>query len=629
MPRLTFALICIFFSINVVAQSNGQTFISICYHNVRDVWDDNPTTVQTNHLINQLSWLKEHGYHPVSIQNIIDAHVGKKQLPDKAVLLTFDDGYINFYKKIYPVLKLFNYPAVFALVTSWLETPKGQMVHYGNQLKAREEFLSWEQVREMMASGLIEIASHTHNLHYGIRGNKQGNMEPAGVTRQYFSNKNRYETDANYQKRISEDLQRSVDILYKRTGKRPRVIVWPYGAYSKEVNKIAKFKGMPIAVGLDESVVNKVEDISLVQRVLIVDNPSLADYTYHLLHLGKTDPIRVAQVDLDYIYDKDPQQTNKNLGKLLDRIKAMRINTVYLQAFSDPDGDGNADALYFSNRHLPVRADLFDRVAWQLRTRARVRVYAWLPVLSFQAALPDEWWVHEWKNGQSIKSVNNYKRLSPFHSKARRFVTEIYEDLAKYNHFAGLLFHDDAFLTDFEDASPAAVEYTKGMNNKQKLQAKIDILTNFTMRLSDTVKYYRPEIKTARNLYANVIMQPASSEWFAQSYSNFLQHYDYVALMAMPYMEQAENPKLWFTELVDKVASFGSQALHQTVFELQTVDWRKRQKINDPVLAYQMDLLQQKNALNFGYYPDDFFHNHPPLLMLKEMMTLETFPFGI
>ena len=47
-------------------------------------------------------------------------------------------------------------------------------------------------------------------------------------------------------------------------------------------------------------------------------------------------------IDLDYIYDPDPQQQERNLGHLLDRINAMGVNTVYLQAFSDPDANGSA-----------------------------------------------------------------------------------------------------------------------------------------------------------------------------------------------------------------------------------------------------------------------------------------------
>ena len=628
MLRLVLSLLFLILSLDVIAQNNSNGFISICYHDVKDEWDDDPMTVTTERLIKHFSWLKGHGYHPVSIQDIIDANQGKKRLPDKAVLLTFDDGYRNFYYKVYPVLKMFNYPAVFALVTSWMETPAGQKVKYGDQLKSRDSFLSWKQVNELMNSGLIEIASHSDNLHRGVIGNIQGNSQPAAVTRQYSSIDKHYEMDEAFQRRISQDLQLSSDVLLKRTGKRPRVIVWPYGAYSKEVNKIAQKKGMVIALGLDDSI-NKVQDISVINRHLINDNPSLSDFVYNLNHFSERDPIRVAHVDIDYIYDENPEQINKNLSKLLDRIKSMRINTVYLQAFSDPDGDGNTNSVYFPNRHLPVRSDLFNRVAWQLRTRANVSVYAWMPVLSFQVSSPDDWWVHEWKNRQAIISTNNYQRLSPFNMQAREFVAEIYQDLAKYTHFAGLLFHDDALLTDFEDASPVAVQKMAGMTNEQKLQAKINALTGFTEYLANKVRYYRPEIKTARNLYANVVMQPESSEWFAQTFSDFFEHYDYVAVMAMPYMENAEDPRQWLNTFVDKVKQQHPEALKKTVFELQTVDWRNQQKIPGHELRYQMGLLQRKNALNFGYYPDDFHVDQPPLSIVKEMMSLEVFPYGM
>ena len=104
----------------------------------------------------------------------------------------------------------------------------------------------------------------------------------------------------------------------------------------------------------------------------------LEDLVWNLYHPDRVDPLRVVQVDMDYIFDKDPAQQKRNLDRLLDRIKDMKINTVFLQAFADPDGNGTADALYFPNRYLPVRADLFNRVAWQLKTRAGVKVYAWL-----------------------------------------------------------------------------------------------------------------------------------------------------------------------------------------------------------------------------------------------------------
>ena len=49
---------------------------------------------------------------------------------------------------------------------------------------------------------------------------------------------------------------------------------------------------------------------------------------------------KVMHIDLDFIYDADPAQQERNLGHLLDRIVSLAVTVVYLQAFSDPDGDG-------------------------------------------------------------------------------------------------------------------------------------------------------------------------------------------------------------------------------------------------------------------------------------------------
>jgi poly-beta-1,6-N-acetyl-D-glucosamine N-deacetylase len=617
-------MICLLFP--AVSSGGQNSFITLCYHDVKDQWDGDPMTVSTDLLIAQFSWLKGHNYHIISIQDLLDAREGRKPLPDKAVLLSFDDGYVNFYRRIFPLLKMFGYTAVFAVVTQWMETPGDAFVQYGRHLKSRKDFLSWEQVREMVASGLVEIASHSDNLHHGVLGNPQGNKQPAAVTRRLDLYTGKYEADRAYQQRIEKDLLRSADVIQQRLGDRPRVMVWPYGAYSKEVVEIAENNGFQINLALGRGKTNLTE-LSAVNRYLIQDNPSLSDFVYGLTHIDEEDPIRVAHVDMDYIYDNDPEQINKNLSLLLDRIKAMRINTVYLQAFADPDGDGNADALYFPNQHLPVRADLFNRVAWQLQTRAKVKVYAWMPVLSFAVNAPKEWWVHEWKDGQIVPSTNNYKRLSPFHAGVRGLVADIYRDLAKYAHFSGLLFHDDAFLTDFEDASPAAREYLQGMDAGQKVSTKISVLTQFTEDLANTVRYYRPEIETARNLYARLVLQPNSSEWFAQSFPDFLRHYDYTAIMAMPYMENAEKPLVWLRSLVDQVAKHPG-ALRKTIFELQTVDWRTQEKLSTKEISVQIRLLQNLNAMNIGYYPDDFYLNHPNLKILKSTMSLQTFPFG-
>jgi len=626
----------------------GEQFIAICYHDVQDnIQHDrvaDALTISTDELVAQFSWLREHGYQPVSLDDILAARKGGKQLPEKAVLLSFDDGYESVYTRVFPLLKLFHYPAIIAPVVSWIEQQGGNVL-YGDKPVSRAAFLSWGQLREMADSGLVEIASHSNDLHHGILGNPQGNRQAAATTYAYLKKKQRYESTKEYRARITRDLRTSSNIIAQRTGHRPRSIVWPYGSYSQPAIEIAAQLGMPITFGLEVGL-NSIYDLQAVRRILVMDSSHLADLVTSLLQADKPPPIRVAHVDLDYIYDPDPAQQERNLGHLLDRIKALQINTVYLQAFADPDGDGNADALYFPNRHLPVRADLFNRVAWQLYTRSGVNVYAWLPVLSFVLNKEDpaaEQLVKQ-ETGQRTdreSGVADYRRLSPFSARAHRIVQEIYEDLAIHAHFQGLLFHDDAYLSDYEDASqtarriyrqqwqlPASLSAIRSNPQlfSQWTQQKTATLVYWTQTLADRVRYYRPIVKTARNLYAEVLMNPAAQNWYSQSLQSFLSSYDYTALMAMPFMEKARRPEQWLKKLVSRVAAIPG-ALQHTVFELQSVDWRVQKPIGSTRLRKQMRLLQSLGVQNFGYYPDDAPQDYPLIEKIRPIISLSDYPY--
>jgi biofilm PGA synthesis lipoprotein PgaB len=316
------------------------------------------------------------------------------------------------------------------------------------------------------------------------------------------------------------------------------------------------------------------------------------------------------------------------------------VNTVYLQAFADPDGDGVADALYFPNRHLPMRADLFNRVAWQLRTRTGVTVYAWMPVLGFALDMPGHLVLARSGDGPDMPAPEAYRRLSPFSGAAARVVGEIYRDLAKHAAFAGLIFHDDAFLSDYEDANPAALEAYRQAGLPESFasireevgllerwtEVKSQRLNGFIAALIEDVLVYRPEIKTARNIFARPVLEPAARHWFAQSLDGFMAQYDYPAIMAMPYMEEAENPDQWLKKLVEAVAAVPG-ALDQVVFELQSRDWRTGQPVDGSTLARQMELLQSAGVKHYGYYPDDFLNNRPEARLVRPQISSRTIPY--
>ena len=84
----------------------------------------------------------------------------------------------------------------------------------------RNRFLSWDQAREMAASGLAEFGSHSYDLHRGIRGNPQGSSPPAAATWAYDPKTDRYETDAALQARVLADLQAFGRIDAPRSGPR-------------------------------------------------------------------------------------------------------------------------------------------------------------------------------------------------------------------------------------------------------------------------------------------------------------------------------------------------------------------------------------------------------------------------
>jgi len=637
-------LILLLLALHTPAVWAGDSFLALCYHDVQDKLPAKTAiiTLSSDELLAQFSWLKAHGYHPVSLDDLVAARDGRRALPDKAVLLSFDDGYESMYTRVFPLLKLYHFPAVLALVGSWMETAPGKNLGYDDAQFTRDNLLSWEQVREMQASGLVEVASHSYALHLGVSANPQGNRQPAAVTRIYDPASRRYENNDDYRSRIRADLLRSARILKRRLGRAPRAVVWPYGAYSQTTIAIAKALNMPITLNLADGR-GKVGRLQSIPRYLIPRDMPLADFVWLVRNHEAAQPRRVAQVDLDYIYDADPAQQEKNLGRLVERIKRLEINTVYLQAFADPDGDGSADALYFPNRHLPVRADLFDRAAWQLHTRAGVKVYAWLPVLAYK--LPDadpvsRMTVQHDLQRNTVTAQHDF-RLSPFYPEVRRLITDIYEDLAKYTSFDGILFHDDAYLTDHEDSSAAALSYyhrewglpatlTAIRSSPKPLATwsahKPRFLTDFTAELAARVRHYRPEIKTARNLYAAVILDPRAEEWFAQSFPDFLAHYDYTAVLAMPYLEGAPQPQPWLKRLAARVAAVPG-AMARTVFELQTRNWRSKAPLDDAQLAADMAILRRAGVINYGYYPDDMVNDRPAVTVIRPQLSLRSNPY--
>ena len=609
--------------LSALALRGGELRI-LCYHDV--VATDAqaqaiPYAVSTPRLARHFAWLRSHGYRVVTLDQVLAARNGGSALPDQAVLLTFDDGYRSHYQRVWPLLKAFQYPALFALVGSWMDLPVGAPVPYDGGQYQRTDLLTWEQAREMAASPLVEFASHSFDYHRGLQANPQGNLIQAFIARRYDPATARYESTEQRTARMLEDLTRSRALLEQRLGKAPRALVWPFGRYSEAAVACARQAGFTMVFNLDPGPNGDQTPLDHLRRTLLVGNPDEDALASEFQPLPRR-PLRAIHVDLDYVYDPDPAQQERNLDLLVERVSQAGASAVFLQAFADPAGEGLARSLYFPNRHLPMRADLFSHAAWQLHTRAAVAVYAWMPVLSFQ--LPPG---HP-AAGDLVQArqpqAKAYRRLTPFSARARQAIQDLYEDLAAHCSFDGLLFHDDATFAPDEDSSPFAAQALAGQGNRAAAQARQ--LTAFTLALADRVRPWQPGLRTARNIYAPVVLLGDGAAAFGQTLGDCLDSYDTTAVMAFPFMEGVRHPLTWLAELVTRTAACRKDALTRTMFEVQARDWRTGKAVPSQVLAEQLRSLQDAGAIQLGYYPEDSQHQHPDLGVIGPWFSLRRTP---
>ncbi|MGO0121966.1 polysaccharide deacetylase family protein [Desulfothermobacter acidiphilus] len=167
----------------------------------------------------QMRYLRTHGYHVVSLEDAY-AHLNQgKPLPPKAVVITFDDGYQDNYFYAWPILRRYGYPATIFLVAGAMGKYNFFDADYGRQ--PRNQMLTWEQVKEMAASGQITFGAHTMT---------HPHLTQVGYTRQR-------EEIFNSRAVIARELGRPVDFFS-----------YPYGDFNQEVARLVQEAGYKGAV---------------------------------------------------------------------------------------------------------------------------------------------------------------------------------------------------------------------------------------------------------------------------------------------------------------------------------------------------------------------------------------------
>jgi peptidoglycan/xylan/chitin deacetylase (PgdA/CDA1 family) len=116
----------------------------LCYHRVGP--QTNLMIMPRETFAAQMEYLARNHYNVIRLADLPDFLSGKRPLPPRSVIITFDDGHVSAYQHAYPVLRKHGFPATFFLYTDFLGSGEG---------------LSWAQINEMSKSGLADFQSHS------------------------------------------------------------------------------------------------------------------------------------------------------------------------------------------------------------------------------------------------------------------------------------------------------------------------------------------------------------------------------------------------------------------------------------------------------------------------------------
>ncbi len=211
----------------------------LMYHMIGNI-KDNAAVMTAENLKWQMKYLKDNGYHPITMQELHDYVKKGAPLPEKPVCITFDDGYEDNYTIVYPLMKEYGFPWTIFVITGSVGQPNR---------------VTWDQLNEMADSQAVTISNHT-------------------VTHPKLHNLPREEAKA--------EIEGAQKALKDNLGIDNHWIAYPYGDYDEEVDKIAKAAGIDIAVTTDSGRVHVGSYPYELKRVWIGNEVSRAQYAERL-----------------------------------------------------------------------------------------------------------------------------------------------------------------------------------------------------------------------------------------------------------------------------------------------------------------------------------------------------------
>lgn len=213
----------------VADNETAKSIPILLYHGVIDdpKWQPDDVNMSLKDFRAQLFALRHAGWRTISLPDYLAFMAGKKTLPAKSFILTFDDGRKDSYYPVDPILRVLGYAAVMNVITGRSLAPESEKSNF---------HLSQIELKKMAESGRWEMASHTKDDHgyVPIAPSDRSETAHALTDRQWIAREGRLETDLEYAARVERDLKESKADIEKRLLVRPIAFAYPFGDFGQE-----------------------------------------------------------------------------------------------------------------------------------------------------------------------------------------------------------------------------------------------------------------------------------------------------------------------------------------------------------------------------------------------------------
>lgn len=210
---------------------------AVMYHHISaDAARSNDYVITPADFEADLRWLSDNGYESVSVSELLAWERGEGELPEKPVLFTFDDAQLSFMLYALPLLEKYDMCAVVAVVGAYAD----EYSENGDTNPAYA-YMTWSDVAAAAASGYVEIASHTQDMHSTGRSREGCRINPG-------------EGAAEYKRALNADLAAVEASIARATGAKPHIFAYPYGFDCAEAAEVLAERGYDAAFTCAERV---------------------------------------------------------------------------------------------------------------------------------------------------------------------------------------------------------------------------------------------------------------------------------------------------------------------------------------------------------------------------------------